>query len=91
MEESKAMLEYTAYHALAMHVLAAAKFNYSVGDWAAYIDAVPGMNHEAEYEAVLKFGNKISKAMAETLFAGELASINANRAHDDQEPMRYRY
>ena len=40
----------------------------AVGDWAAYIGAVPGHNHEKEYEEVLANGEKLPQEVAEVLF-----------------------
>jgi hypothetical protein len=40
----------------------------AVGDWAAYIDAVPGHNHEREAVDVADNGDKLPQAFAEVLF-----------------------
>ncbi len=59
------------YIPLAMRVLAVAVINThdeKVFDWAAYIDAVPGQNHENEYLNVAENGSKTSKEIAEVLF-----------------------
>ena len=56
------------YRALASRVLVVAMENER--DWAAYIDAVPGHNHENEFMTVLDAGNKISKELATMLFPG---------------------
>jgi len=53
---------------LATRVLVVASVNTSVKDWSAYIDAVPGENHENEWEEVARFGAKISQEMATLLF-----------------------
>lgn len=37
-------------------------------EWAAYIGAVEGKNHEEEWEYVSKHGTKLSKPIAELLF-----------------------
>ena len=58
----------TRYVALSMKVLAVAKANEGVGDWAAYIDAVPGYKHSEEYIDVLENGEKLPKDIAEKLF-----------------------
>ena len=55
------------YRALSQRVLAVAKEGY-VDDWACYIDAVEGNNHEAEVEEVYRYGAKVSKEIAEVLF-----------------------
>ena len=36
--------------------------------WSAYIDAVPGHNHDNEYEAVLAHGAKLDESLARCLF-----------------------
>jgi hypothetical protein len=48
-------------------VIAVAKEGYA-GDWAAYIGAVAGENHEQEWQEVMKHGNKLRKEVAEVLF-----------------------
>lgn len=55
------------YKALSRRVLAVA-VEGSVGDWACYIDAVPGNNHEVELEDVMRHGAKQSKKLALVLF-----------------------
>lgn len=55
------------WRALSRRVLAVAKEG-GIGDWACYIDAVEGNNHEVEYEDVYRYGAKVSKEIAETLF-----------------------
>ena len=42
------------YYPLANKVLAFAVVNNTVGDWAAYIDAVQGQDHEKEFEELLE-------------------------------------
>ena len=44
----------TEYHALANRVMTFAVANIAVGDWAAYIDAVPGENHDEEFDQLLE-------------------------------------
>lgn len=39
-----------------------------VNDWAAYIDAVPGQNHNNEWQQVRDHGDKISERVARVLF-----------------------
>ena len=49
------MYEHEAYYyPLANKVLAFAVVNKTVGDWAAYVDAVQGQNHEEEFEELLE-------------------------------------
>jgi hypothetical protein len=40
----------------------------AVGDWSAYVDAVPGKNHEAEADDVAGRGDKLPQDLAEFLF-----------------------
>lgn len=40
----------------------------TAGDWAVYIDAVPGKDHQLEKEDVLLVGNKVKKELAFILF-----------------------
>jgi len=54
-------------HALAMKVLVVAKTRVE-GTWAAYCDAVPGYDHNAEYDAVLANGDKLMEEIARVLF-----------------------
>ena len=37
-------------------------------DWAAYIDAVPGISHQAEVEHVMRHGDKLQEKVARVLF-----------------------
>lgn len=39
-----------------------------VEDWAAYIGAVKGDNHEKEWQHVAAYGSKLSQEVAELLF-----------------------
>lgn len=39
-----------------------------VGDWAAYIGAVAGKNHEEEWKLVAERGTKLPRKVAEVLF-----------------------
>jgi hypothetical protein len=62
--------------ALASRVLAVAVCNMQEGkekglfDWAVYIDAVPGINHDIEFMDVARLGDKQSKEIAKFLFPG---------------------
>jgi len=40
----------------------------SIGDWAAYIGAVPGYNFDEEWQRVAENGTKLPKSIAEILF-----------------------
>ena len=53
--------------ALATRVLVVARTRIE-GTWAAYCDAVPGMDHDQEQEAVLAHGDKLSESVAVMLF-----------------------
>ena len=54
-------------HALAMKVLVVARTRIE-GTWSAYCDAVPGYDHNAEYDAVLRNGDKLPEEVAQALF-----------------------
>lgn len=62
------MAEHFIYRALASRVLAVAMVNDQVGDWAAYINAVPGINHEREKEQAARTGEKLPIEIARYLF-----------------------
>jgi len=53
--------------ALAMRVLCVATTREE-GAWAAYCDAVPGYDHQAEEDAVLRHGDKLPEPVARALF-----------------------
>lgn len=53
--------------ALGSRVLAVATVG-AVGDWSAYIDAVPGKHHRQEAEKVADEGDKLPEAIATILF-----------------------
>ena len=57
----------TAQHALASKVLAVAHTRIE-GAWCAYIDAVPGYDHNAERVGVLRHGSKLGERIALILF-----------------------
>ena len=59
----------TRYIALSSRVIAVAKGNEGVKDWAAYIDAVPGEHHELEWEEVMRTGEKLPEDVAKILFS----------------------
>ena len=54
-------------HALAMRVLAVATTRVE-GTWKAYIDAVPGINHNEEYDEVLRVGDTLGEDIAKSMF-----------------------
>ena len=55
------------YYALDSRVLAVA-VEGEVQDWAAYVGAVPGNNHDRELHIVAHSGTKLPRAVAELLF-----------------------
>ena len=55
------------WRALDKNVLVVAKEG-AIGDWAAYIGAVPGNNHHDEYERVAALGSKLPESIANELF-----------------------
>ena len=67
--EAKAWTPTIRVHALASRVLVVAQTRIE-GTWSAYCDAVPGMNHDVEYDAVLRHGDKLLKEIAIILFPG---------------------
>ena len=60
--------EDTSYIALDMRVIAVAVANIPPGDWACYIGACPGNNHEKEWEEIRHHGSKLPREVAELLF-----------------------
>lgn len=80
----------TAKRALAMRVLVVARFDVDVGDWAAYCDAVPGMNHNHEWQHVRDCGDKMMEEVAEILFRNELGRINQQLKARGDDPLVYR-
>lgn len=58
----------STHKALARQVLAVAVADTEYQLWAAYIDAVPGKNHEREVPEVQKHGCKLSKELACFMF-----------------------
>jgi hypothetical protein len=56
------------YRILDKQVIAVASATPEVGDWAAYIGAVAGKNHEEEWEEVRDNGSKLSHDIARILF-----------------------
>ena len=66
-EEAQAFLPHTEWRALAPRVLVVAKTRVECA-WAAYIDAVPGRNHDEEAGEVLDYGAKLPEEVARLLF-----------------------
>lgn len=57
----------TVWKALDSRVIVVAVEGYA-GDWAAYIGAVAGKDHEEEWKEVEKQGSKLRRELAEFLF-----------------------
>ncbi len=55
----------SAYTQLAMRVLAV--ISRRVEGWCMYVDAVPGMSHKNEWQAVLDHGDKLDEATAKAI------------------------
>lgn len=85
-------MEHVIYKALDRCVLAVAVINEhdKYGDWAAYIGAVPGENHEIEKESVAAHGTKLSKKVAELYFGGTIEIINKTRTEENKELLYWR-
>ena len=66
-EEALAWTPIISRVALHSQILAVAKTRVE-GAWAAYIAPVPGMNHDNEYQEVLRSGNKLLEEVARCLF-----------------------
>jgi hypothetical protein len=62
------MMEEIYKHALSKKVLAIAAINPKIGDWSAYIDAVPGINHDVEKYEVARSGEKLPYQVAKLIF-----------------------
>lgn len=66
-EEARAWKPLVRRRALASRVLVVARTRVEAA-WAAYVDAVPGQNHDRELEAVLDHGDKLEENIARCLF-----------------------
>jgi len=66
-EEQKYTAPYNTYRALASKVLVVVTPG-NINDWAAYCDAVPGISHRYEHEAVARHGAKLPKDIAVAMF-----------------------
>jgi hypothetical protein len=62
------MSEILVTRALANRVLVVAVINDDIKDWAAFIDAVPGKNHEQEKDEVARVGSKLPYEIAKLIF-----------------------
>jgi len=87
--EKRTGIEKTWY-ALDRCVLAVMVVNHTVGDWTAYVGAVPGLRHSEEYRSVANGGSHLPKATAEALFENHLAVTNTERELAGQEWLRWR-
>lgn len=67
-KEGELTLEKFHTKALSPRVLVVAVVNKYTLDWSAYIDAVPGNNHEEEYVQVANSGSKLDHTFAKILF-----------------------
>jgi hypothetical protein len=65
--EAQAFVPLQCIRALSSRVLVVAQTRV-VCSWAAYCDAVPGMNHQHEWQAVLDYGTKLDEGVARSLF-----------------------
>jgi hypothetical protein len=63
--------EVVRFIALSPRVLAVAVVNTRIGDWSAFIEAVPGRKHEDEYMVVARIGTKLPFDVAKVLFSYE--------------------
>lgn len=66
-EDAQAWRPLTRRRALASRVLVVAHTRIEAA-WSAYADAVPGRDHDAEQQAVLDHGDKVSEQVARCLF-----------------------
>ena len=69
-EEAKTWKEdgYVKVHRVPARRVMAVAHTRIEGAWCAYIDAVPGMNHDNEWQEVLKTGDKLSEKVALAMF-----------------------
>jgi len=66
-EEADKWTPFIQHIALDKEVLAVMKTRVE-GTWAAYIGAVPGIDHKRERNEVLEYGTKLPAKLAESLF-----------------------
>lgn len=66
-EQAKNWVPIVHRHELSMVVVAVARTRIE-GAWGAYIDAVPGYDHDAEQDKVLSNGTKLREDVARVLF-----------------------
>lgn len=82
-------IEHTWYP-LDAHVLAVLVINHTLGDWKAYIGAVPGIKHSEEWREVANRGAAMHRVTARALFERHLAVSNTERELAGQERLRWR-
>ncbi len=66
-EEAASFKPIQRIRALSSKVLVVAQTRI-ICEWAAYCDAVRGIDHRQEWQAVLAYGNKLDEAVARALF-----------------------
>lgn len=66
-EEAQVWQPIQRVYALSSRVLVVAQTRV-ICQWAAYCDAVLGMDHRQEWQEVLKYGNKLDETVARALF-----------------------
>lgn len=66
-EEARAWVSTIRRYALASRVLVVAKTRIE-GTWKAYVDAVPGINHDCEWAEVADCGDRLREDVARILF-----------------------
>lgn len=68
-EEMAAWAPSISIHALHRQVLCVAKTR-AEGKWCVYLGVVPGMNHDNEWDAVARYGDKLPEDFARFIFPG---------------------
>lgn len=66
-EQAQSWVPHRTRCALASRVLAVARTRRE-GAWNAYVDAVPGVNHDHEEGAVFDYGDKLDERLALAIF-----------------------
>ena len=66
-DEAQAFVPLVLTRALSMRVIVVARTRVECA-WAAYVDAVPGIDHRAEIAPVLDHGEKLDERLARVLF-----------------------
>jgi hypothetical protein len=62
------MAERFKWKPLNTHVLVVAVIDDEYNNFAAYIGAVPGQNHDNEYQAIARSGSKLVESIARAIF-----------------------